>query len=411
MRHLRPTGILPALFLTGLLACDRIQDDVAPDPNSPSVTSTARTVYTQPGGDVPIALATSANGATVYRIATGPRYGKLSFIANGYLLYRPDSTVQEAEDQFTLNRITDDKPKPDTIRVVIKPKPEALPCNAGAQPDGARTTLNTPVTIVVIANDRFCSGEPDFTTLKVAVAPKNGETKVEGKAIVYKPNVGFQGGDSFVYSYQLKGSTVVLSAIVKVEVGQPAGGCKVILTPDVAVVREGTPEINLAVLKNDRLCENEVKVSLKTQPRVGTVSVNSANEVIYKPAAGFSGTVDFTYQVCFANGKECPSAVVKISVEALNPACKSTAIGEEVRVKFAGDRVEIPVLANDKLCSPAQSLAISTKPLLGTVEVKELKVFYTPPTTGTGRQDKFIYQITTVKGEKVQGIVAIKLVN
>lgn len=411
MRHLRPTGLLAALLLTTLLACDRIQNDVAPEPGTPN--AAARTVYTQPGGDVAIALATSANGATVYRIATGPRYGKLSFIEKGYLLYRPDSTVQDAEDQFTVNRITDDKPKPDTIRVVIKPKPEALPCNAGAQPDGVRTTLNTVVVVPVFNNDRFCSGEPDLSTLKVAVAPKNGEARVDGKAIVYKPNAGFQGGDSFVYSYQLKGSTLVLSALVKVEVGQPAGGCKVILTPDVAVVREGTPEIVLAVLKNDRLCDNEVKVSLKTQPRVGTVTVNAANEVIYKPAAGFSGTVDFTYQVCFANApaRECPNSVVKIGIEALNPACKSTAIGEEVRVKFAGDRVEIPVLANDKLCSPAQSLAIATKPILGTVEVKELKVFYTPPSTGTGRDDKFIYEINTVKGERVLGIVAIKLVN
>ncbi len=410
MRHLRPTGIIAALLLTGLLACDRIQNDVAPEPATPS-NFAARTVYTQPGGDVSIALATSASGETVYRIAAAPRYGKLSFIEKGYLLYRPDSTVQDAEDQFTLNRTTGNDPKPDTIRVVIKPKPEALPCNAGAQPDGARTTLNTSVAIAVLTNDRFCSSEPDPGTLKVAVAPKNGEARVDGRSIVYKPNAGYQGGDSFVYSYQLRGSTEVHSAVVKVEIGQPAGGCKVTLTADAAVVKEGTPEITLAVLKNDRLCDRPGKVSLKTQPRVGTATVNSANEVIYKPAAGFTGTLDFTYQVCDSTGRECPSAVVKIAVEPLNPACRNVATPDQVQVKFAGERVEIPVLANDKLCSPAQSLAISTKPALGTAEVKELKVFYTPPKTGTGREDKFAYEITTVKGEKVQGIVAIKLVN
>lgn len=403
MRLFRLLGPLSALALAGLLACDRIGSDVAPDPSVSPVG--LRTVYTLPGGEAAISL--PATGVTTYRIGTAPRFGKVNFLTNGYLLYRPDSTLQEAEDQFTLNRVAGDGPKSDTVRVVITPKPEQLPCNAGAQADAARTTPNTPVTIDVIANDRFCSGEFDPGSLKVAIAPQRGTTDVKGKTIVYKPNQGFVGGDSFVYTYHLVGSTDLLAAAVKVEVVEPSAACKIALASDAAVVKEGTPEVLLAVLKNDRLCEKTGTVSLKTQPRaaVGTVSVNAANEVVYKPATGFSGTFDFTYQVCFANVKECPTAVVKIAVEPRNPTCQNHTELDKATATLGGDRVEIPVLANDQLCSPAASLAIGVNPTYGKAVVDGLKVFYQPPQSGEG--DKFTYEVTTTKGEKVTGTVVV----
>ncbi len=407
MRFFRFSRLLSALMLVGLPACDRIGSDVAPDPAAGP--AGFRTVYSLPGDDVTISLAAATDGVTTYRVGTSPRFGKLNFLTNGYLLYRPDSTLQEAEDQFTLNRTAGNGPVNDTIRVVIKPKPEQLPCNAGAQADAARTLPNTPVTIDVIANDRFCSGEFDPGSLKVGIAPQHGTTEVKGKTIIYKPATGFLGTDSFVYVYHLAGSTDLLAAAVKVAVEPPVVGCQVTLAPDAASVKEGTPEVVLAVLKNDRLCDKPGTVSLKTLPRAaaGTVTVNAANEVVFKPAPGFSGTLDFTYQVCFANGKECPTAVVKIAVEPLNPACQNHTEADKVTVKLGGDRVEIPVLANDVLCSPAASLAIGTKPLLGKAEIDGLKVFYTPPKTG--ESDKFTYEITTTKGGKVTGTVAVAL--
>jgi hypothetical protein len=64
--------------------------------------------------------------------------------------------------------------------------------------DSATTSLNVPVIIDVLANDGDPDGDP--LTITIAIPPSNGTATVVDGKIVYTPNPGFSGADSFTYT-------------------------------------------------------------------------------------------------------------------------------------------------------------------------------------------------------------------
>lgn len=65
-----------------------------------------------------------------------------------------------------------------------------------ADNDTAVTTVSTPVTIDVLANDTLARGK---TVLKIAKKPRHGNAQVVGDRVLYTPNPGYTGDDSFNY--------------------------------------------------------------------------------------------------------------------------------------------------------------------------------------------------------------------
>ena len=85
-----------------------------------------------------------------------------------------------------------------------------------ADNDAAVTTVSTPVTIDVLANDTLTGGR---TLLRITRPPRNGSARVVGNQVLYTPNAGYEGADSF--NYFTIGLGRVGKARVEVDVGVP----------------------------------------------------------------------------------------------------------------------------------------------------------------------------------------------
>ena len=87
--------------------------------------------------------------------------------------------------------------------------------------DTAHTVENTPVTIPVTINDTFCS--PGVFAIATGIAPHDGSITVSADSIIYTPNTGFTGMDTFTYLESI-GSGPAAPARVTVRVSSfPAG--------------------------------------------------------------------------------------------------------------------------------------------------------------------------------------------
>ena len=73
--------------------------------------------------------------------------------------------------------------------------------NPQARPDAAVAQPGSPVTIDVLANDSNAGtvGASGLTLTSVSI-PANGTASIQGSQIVYTPNNGYSGCDSFTYT-------------------------------------------------------------------------------------------------------------------------------------------------------------------------------------------------------------------
>jgi predicted Ser/Thr protein kinase len=98
--------------------------------------------------------------------------------------------------------------------------PRAVPFFAGS--DSATTTNGAEITIDVLAND----GNPDSPAHGIVAldAPKHGKAKIADGGIVYAPDPGFEGTDSFRYTVKHAAGTATANVWVEVRSGgKPAG--------------------------------------------------------------------------------------------------------------------------------------------------------------------------------------------
>ena len=82
--------------------------------------------------------------------------------------------------------------------------------------DSATTAFNTPVEIAVLNNDSDPDG--DLLSVEDFTNPNSGSVSINGDALIYTPNDGFSGSDSFSYTIS-DGNGGTASAEVLLEVG------------------------------------------------------------------------------------------------------------------------------------------------------------------------------------------------
>lgn len=162
--------------------------------------------------------------------------------------------------------------------VSIKPIPTGVP-------DIDSTLMNTPVTTTVKSND----GTPVILdTVKVATPPNNGKALVNSDGtIVYTPNSGFNGKDTYTYTLTSPDSIVSAPVVVTVFV-KPIG------VNDLDSTTINKPVITNVKL-NDGTNVSKDTVKIATNPKNGTTTVNINGTVTYIPNPGFAGKDQFTY--------------------------------------------------------------------------------------------------------------------
>jgi hypothetical protein len=174
------------LAATDLLANDTDVDNVPPTPANAGLTVTAV------GGAV--------NG--------------LVSLAGGTVTFTPATNFSgPASFQYTVSDGTDSATG--TVNVTVRAQNDP----PVARDDAAATAFQTPVTINVLAND----SDPEGSALTVATFTQgaSGGVARSGNSLVYTPNTGFSGTDSFTYTVS-DGTATSNAATVTVTVAAPA---------------------------------------------------------------------------------------------------------------------------------------------------------------------------------------------
>ena len=146
--------------------------------------------------------------------------------------------------------------------------------------DSAQTLYATPVTINVLANDS--DKETAALTIASVSLPSNGKVSLTGNKLIYTPDEGFAGLDTF--KYMVRDGSINVSATVTVEVSYPKGTNK-----DTDVFK---PAVEIPGVGGG------TEPDITNPPTDGTAEVVGDN-IFYTPKEGTTGiqTYKFTLNV------------------------------------------------------------------------------------------------------------------
>ena len=238
---------------------------------------------------------------------TGPLNGTVTLNADGSYIYTP-STGFVGEDSFVYTVCDDGVPSlcDDaivTITVISVTDNNDPPV---ANPDAYVTYENVPVPGNITGNDADPDGDNIILNTNPITGPSNGSVTVASNGnIVYTPNSGFIGNDSFTYSICDDGSPVLCdTATVTITVlpdyngpnnDPPYAGDDAALTPMNVAVSGQLLTNDSDPNPGDIITPNTTPIS---GPSHGTVVINSNGTYTYTPTNGYVGPDQFVYQIC-----------------------------------------------------------------------------------------------------------------
>ena len=213
-----------------------------------------------------------------------------------------------------------------------------------ANDDADTTFTDTPVDVLVTLNDDGNGWLLDVGDLLIESAPTDGTADPGIGAILYTPDPGFEGVDSFVYSVSnatgLRDSATVTVTVI------PPPNAPPVANPDQTRTTPETP-ITISVLSNDFDVDGSLdpsSVVVTTPPTDGATVVASDGIVTYTPDAGFEGEDLFEYTVADDQGAVSDPAAVTVTVgpflgEDMPPVDNISTAELEFLVRFGGQFV------------------------------------------------------------------------
>ena len=292
--------------------------------------------------------------------------------------------------------------------------------NPVAVDDLVSVRRDTSIDVNVTANDSDPDGDPvTLITSPVIVQPAHGTaTKLSGSTIRYTPAAAWVGTDTFQYEIG-DGNGKRARAWVRITVRDANN--RPIAQSDTARVAPGG-QIIIDVTANDSDPDGDPIVIVSNTPIVtapahGTATKSSASTIRYVPAAGYSGTDRFQYEIGDGNGARARAWVdVSVTYDALFAAMETSNMSPHAINDLVASNVgetTLGVLANDDdddrdyLALTVQP--IITAPLSGTVRrVSDTAVAYTPNPGFTGN-DSFEYEMADPNGVTSRAWVAVNV--
>ncbi|WP_410695146.1 Ig-like domain-containing protein [Citrobacter freundii] len=264
---------------------------------------------------------------------------------------------------------------------------------ADVKDDSATTHAGVPVTIDAIGNDRFVNPDQAITGVTQGA---HGSVAIENGQLVYTPNAGYVGQDTFTYTVTSGGVTETAAVSVVMTNTVPVADGEIVTTPeDTAIGGE--------LLTNDRDPDGDplhiagFTVGGQTaQPGdtvqlagVGALTVNRDGSYRFTPVADWNGTAPVvTYTVSDGNDGGTATATLAITV---TPVAD---VKDDSATTHAGVPVTIDAIGNDRFVNPDQAITGVTNGAHGTVTIENGKVVY-QPNTGYVGQDTFTYTVTS----------------
>jgi hypothetical protein len=270
--------------------------------------------------------------------------------------------------------------------------------------DNEATALqDSALTIFAVANDLDPDG--DRLVIESVTQPENG-TVVIGPgniSIIYTPNPGFRGQDSFTYRL-VDGDKAASEATITIEVLRTNDAP---VAADDAVETEEDIPVVIQVLDGDTDADgDELTVTEVSDPANGTVELDAATgEVRYAPAGEYSGPDSFTYTISDPKGATS-TATVSVTVTPVNDA--------PVAVDDAGETeedVSVTIGVEDNDTDADGEIPVITgvgDPANGIVEfdAETGEVTYTPLANYNG-PDSFTYTIGDAEGATSTATVSV----
>ena len=177
-----------------------------------------------------------------------------------------------------------------------------------ANNDSVSVDQGASITINVLSND----SDPDGDALTIASVTQgnNGSVSIVNNKLVYAPDSGFSGTDSFGYTNS-DGNGGTASALVTVNVVGSSTNVAPVASDDSANVNQGQ-SLTIDVLGNDSDPDGDaLTITRVSQANNGSVSIVN-NKTVYVPDSGFSGGDTFTYSIDDGNGHSDSATVTVI---------------------------------------------------------------------------------------------------
>ena len=262
--------------------------------------------------------------------------------------------------------------------------------------DAAATPEDTPVTIQVLANDT----DPDGDTLSLTAVgtASHGTASANGAAVVYTPNAGYCGPDSFTYT----ASDSALTATATVTVSVTCAADSPSAVDDVLTVAEDT-QGSVNVVANDSDPDGDtLTVTAVTDPPHGTVTNNGDGTVGYKGSQNYCGNDSFSYTV--SDGALTDTATVTVTVTCVNDAPVTV---DDAATTPEDTNIHVHVRANDSDPDGDTLTVVSlTDPPHGTAVIAADAASYTPDANFCGN-DTFDYTLRDPSGATAVGHVFV----
>jgi hypothetical protein len=198
-----------------------------------------------------------------------------------------------------------------TVTVTVLPNQPPVAVN-----DTATVFAGAPTPINVLANDTEPDDGINPASVFVVGNPANGTASPDPSGngdIIYTPNAGFTGTDTFTYQVADNGGVIsnVATVTVTVQPNQPP----VAVNDTVTTVTSLATTIN--VLANDTEPDdgiNPTTVVVVGNPANGSAIPDASGNIVYTSNSGFIGTDTFTYQVADNGGFLSNVASVTVTV-------------------------------------------------------------------------------------------------
>lgn len=228
-----------------------------------------------------------------------PAHGDVEFNGAGQLVYTPDMNYV-GTDTFTY-QLSDGQDLSNIATVTIA---VGNPINIAptADDDELSTPVDAPLTITgtdLLGNDHDPDGTLDKLTVAFVVHPSHGDLTFDGVNVVYIPDAGYTGTDTFTYQ-AYDGQDYSNTATVTISVGSTGNNIGPVPGWDSLATAANTA---LAVteaylLANDYDAEGDLlMVIIATTPANGSLIPDGAGNYLYTPNANFIGRDQFGYVV------------------------------------------------------------------------------------------------------------------
>ena len=317
-----------------------------------------------------------------------PGVGELTIERNGGYRFTPvaDWNGTAPVVTYTVSDGNDGGTTTATLAITVTPV-------ADVKDDSATTHAGVPVTIDAIGNDRFVNPDQAITGVTQGA---HGSVAIENGQLVYTPNAGYVGQDTFTYTVTSGGVTETAAVSVVMTNTVPVADGEIVTTPeDTAIGGE--------LLTNDRDPDGDplhiagFTVGGQTaQPGdtvqlagVGALTVNRDGSYRFTPVADWNGTAPVvTYTVSDGNDGGTATALLVITVTPV------VDVKDDRATTHAGDPVTVDALGNDRFVNPDQAITGVTQGAHGSVAIENGQLVYTPNAGYVG-QDTFTYTVTS----------------